>query len=72
MVFTLYSLDRSSIANRSVTIDGCDLDEDFDLTQCKTSVLTSPCTTNALAWVQCTLGCKDWTNIKVAHVLLLV
>ena len=51
-----FSLDRSSIANRSVTINGCNIDEDFELTQCNTAVVTSPCTTDDLAWVQCTLG----------------
>ena len=49
-------LDSTFIANRSVTIDGCNVDENFELTECNTSVLTIPCTTNDLAWVQCTLG----------------
>ena len=43
-------------SNRSVIIEGCNVDEDFALTQCNTSVLTSNCTTDDLAWVQCTLG----------------
>ena len=44
------------IANRNVTIDGCDIDENFDLVECNTSVLASGCNTDDLAWVQCTRG----------------
>ena len=50
------SLNSTFIAKRSVTIEECNMDEDFDLTQCNTSVLTTNCSTDDLAWVQCALG----------------
>ena len=53
-----YSLDSTFIANRSITINKCDFDVHYELTQCDTTVLTSECTTNNLAWVQCSLGSK--------------
>ena len=51
-----YSLLRSAIENRSVTVEDCNTKRHYVLTQCSTSVLTSNCSTDDLAWVQCTLG----------------
>lgn len=56
-------LDSTFIANRSVVIEGCNVDEDFDLTQCNTSLLTSNCSTDDLAWVQCKL--ESEFNIQI-------
>lgn len=53
-------LDSTFIVNRSVVIEDCNVDEDFDLTQCNTSLLTSNCSTDDLAWVQCTLAIAEY------------
>ena len=57
----LYRWNSTYSINQSVTINGCSVDEHFDLTQCGTSVLTSNCSTNDIAWVECEkLGEKLW------------
>ena len=52
----------ADISNRTVTIERCDVEINFDLTECNTSVLSTVCSTDDLAWVQCSRGSKFHIN----------
>ena len=52
------------IDNHNVITDGCDINKNFDLIECDTSVLDTPCSTDDVAWVQCTRGSEFHVSIQ--------